>query len=143
MEPGEKFCFRFASEIDEGARVQKEIMDLVETLDYSPRDQFGIRLALEEAVVNAIRHGNGLAPDKNVEVSGQITAERCCLKITDEGPGFDPAEIPDPTDEANLDKPNGRGIMLMRSFMTSVEFSASGNSVTLLKLNVEGNGQAT
>ncbi len=142
MSSGQAFQFRIPSDIEEGAKVQEHIITLVEQCEYSPRDLFGIRLALEEAVVNAIRHGNRCDPLKRVHIEGEVCPQRVFIEVTDEGPGFNPAAVPDPTDDENLDKPSGRGIMLMRSFMTSVEYSDSGNRVTLLKLRHQDNGHS-
>jgi serine/threonine-protein kinase RsbW len=111
--------------------------DLLEQLGahgWPPSDIFAIHLAAEEALVNAIVHGNQLDPAKRVHVACEVSPERAWLEITDEGPGFDPASVPDCTLEERLDVPSGRGVMLMRSFMTRIEYNAKGNSVVLEKL---------
>ena len=105
----------------------------MESRGYSPRDVFGVRLALEEALVNAIKHGNKMDPDKVVNVKWEIDEEHVRVVIEDQGEGFLVQDVPDPTDEENLDKPGGRGIMLMRSFMSVVEYNESGNRLTLEK----------
>ncbi|MEY3204562.1 MAG: Serine/threonine-protein kinase BtrW [Planctomycetota bacterium] len=111
--------------------------DLLEQLGihgWSPSDIFAIHLAAEEAIVNAIVHGNKLDPTKKVHVSCEVSAERVCIQIDDEGEGFDPAAVPDCTLEERLDVPSGRGVMLMRSFMTRIEYNAKGNGVILEKI---------
>jgi serine/threonine-protein kinase RsbW len=111
--------------------------DLLEQLGahgWPPSDIFAIHLAAEEALVNAIVHGNQLDPAKRVHVVCEISPERAWLEITDEGAGFDPATVPDCTLEDRLDVPSGRGVMLMRSFMTRIEYNAKGNRVMLEKL---------
>jgi serine/threonine-protein kinase RsbW len=111
--------------------------DLLEQLgihSWSPSDIFAIHLAAEEAIVNAIVHGNKLDPAKKVHVSCEVSAERVCIRIDDEGEGFDPAAVPDCTLEERLDVPSGRGVMLMRSFMTRIEYNAKGNGVVLEKI---------
>jgi serine/threonine-protein kinase RsbW len=111
--------------------------DLLEQLGahgWPPSDIFAIHLAAEEALVNAIVHGNQLDPAKRVHVVCEISPERAWLEITDEGAGFDPATVPDCTLEDRLDVPSGRGVMLMRSFMTRIEYNAKGNRVVLEKL---------
>lgn len=113
--------------------MQEQIISLLEAEGFSPRDVFGVRLALEEALVNAIKHGNQMREDKFVTVEWTVTSDEVTISIEDEGPGFRPEEVPDPTAEENLEKPGGRGIMLMRSFMTSVEYNERGNRVTLVK----------
>jgi len=101
---------------------------------WNTRDIFGIRLALEEAVVNAIKHGNCLDCNKQVHVVCRSTSEKIWIKISDQGPGFDPQAVPDCTDDEHIDAPNGRGIMLMRNFMSRVEYNDKGNVVEMEKL---------
>ena len=105
----------------------------MEQLDYPMRDVFGVRLALEEALVNAIKHGNGMDPNKKVHIECRVSRERVWIRIRDEGEGFDLNALPDPTLEENLEKPSGRGVLLMREFMTNVEYNDRGNCVTLEK----------
>jgi serine/threonine-protein kinase RsbW len=100
---------------------------------YSKQDIFCIRLALEEAICNAIHHGHAQDPDKPVQVVYYINRQRILARVQDEGPGFDPAQVADPRLEENLDRPGGRGLLLMRSYMDRVEFNARGNGVTLTK----------
>jgi len=110
--------------------------DLLEQLGlhgWEPSDIFGIHLAVEEAIVNAIVHGNKLDPAKTVHVSCTVSPELARVEITDAGVGFDPASVPDCTLDERLEVPSGRGVMLMRSFMTRIEYNARGNSVLLEK----------
>jgi serine/threonine-protein kinase RsbW len=121
------------SDTAEGQAVQERIVKMLEDLDFPTRDVFGVRLALEEALVNAIKHGNRMDPAKQVRIGCAINSETVRIEIEDEGHGFRPSDIPDPTAEENLEKPSGRGIMLMRAFMTDVSFNERGNRVTLVK----------
>ena len=121
------------SDPGEARRVQDAIEQLLETSAAHTHDVFSIKLALEEALVNAIKHGNQLDRDKKVHIAYSIHADRFEIRITDEGPGFDPGDVPDPTAIENLERPCGRGLMLMRHYMTWVRFSARGNRVTLYK----------
>lgn len=99
-----------------------------------PQDEiFGIHLAAEEALVNAAVHGNKLDPAKRVHVECHVSSDFVRLTVTDEGPGFDPEAVPDCTLAERLEVPSGRGVMLMRSFMTRVEYNLKGNSVVLEK----------
>lgn len=110
--------------------------DLLAELDrygWSATDKFGIHLAAEEAIVNAILHGNRLDPGKRVHVICEVSADLFRIDIADEGPGFDPALIPDCTQDDRLEVPSGRGVMLMRSFMNRIEYNAKGNRVVLEK----------
>lgn len=123
-----------ASDLTEAERIQERIVGMLEALEFPPRDVFGMRLALEEAIVNAIKHGNGMDPEKSLRVSVDVDSERVVVEIEDEGPGFNPRDVPDPTAAENIERPGGRGIMLMRAFMSSVEFNEAGNLVRLEKL---------
>ena len=126
------------SDTAEGQRVQQSIVDLLEAHQFNPHDVFGIRLALEEALVNAITHGNRLDPDKCVRISYIVNSRYFHAQIEDQGPGFDPGGVPDPTRPENLERPCGRGIMLMRAFMNHVEYNGRGNCVTLYKARIQG-----
>lgn len=122
------------SDLGEARRVQELIADALQTNGYTEHDTFAIKLALEEALVNAIKHGNQLDPDKQVFVVFNVTAERFDIRITDEGAGFNPEDVPDPTAIENLERPCGRGLLLMRGFMTEVEYHGRGNVVTMAKV---------
>lgn len=129
----ESFDIAIPSEPSAGSKVQDRIIALMEARKFSARDVFGVRLALEEAIVNAMKHGNGLDPSKNVHIRCEISDDRVFVSIRDEGPGFDPQDVPDPTEDENLDKPSGRGLMLMKAFMTSITYNETGNEVRLEK----------
>jgi len=116
-------------------RVQDEIEVALKANQFTEKEIFGIRLALEEALVNAIKHGNNLDKSKKVHIAYGVRPERFDIRIMDEGPGFDPEDVPDPTADENLERPSGRGLMLMRQFMTRIEYSAKGNLVVLEKLH--------
>jgi serine/threonine-protein kinase RsbW len=116
-----------------GQSVQERIIQLLESLSYDERDVFGVRLAIEEALVNAIKHGNRMDPTKTVRITCQVARHKVRIEIEDQGEGFQPEEVPDPTADENLERPCGRGIMLMRAFMSSIAYNASGNCVILEK----------
>ena len=122
------------STIEAGQALLERIVGKIETLvAFSPKDVFGIRLALDEAIVNAIKHGNGFHPEKTVRVNCLIEDDFFRIEIEDQGSGFRLEDVPDPTEEENLERPCGRGIMLMRSFMSKVEYNPTGNTVLLEK----------
>jgi anti-sigma regulatory factor (Ser/Thr protein kinase) len=123
-----------------------------------PGGRVCIGVALHEAVTNAIFHGNlelnselkersvqayyDLARSRRreepyagrrVHVGVRLTRQSATFTIRDEGPGFDPAALPDPTDPANLEKTAGRGLLLIRAFMDRVEHNPAGNQITLVK----------
>lgn len=116
-----------------GQELQERIVAVLERLQYPSRDVFGIRLALEEALVNAIKHGNRMDPKKRVQVDCHIGLELIRIVIEDEGQGFNLDDVPDPTQEGNLERPCGRGIMLMRHFLNTVQYNDVGNRVLLEK----------
>ena len=93
---------------------------------------FAVRLAIEEAIVNGFRHGNAGDPGKTVRFECEITEDMIRVEVVDQGPGFNPEGVPDPTDEANLEVPSGRGIMLMRAYMTEVDYLPPGNRVRMV-----------
>src|SRR5262249_38427692 len=106
------------------------------------REAFGIRLALEEALINVIKHGNQLHQTKRVAVSYLITTERCEIHIRDEGPGVCPEDVRTPLDPENLERPCGRGLFLMRQFMSQVIVHPPGNAVSLVKVRgMSSNGK--
>ena len=113
--------------------VERRLLKEVARHGYSEASVFAIKLALEEGLTNAIRHGNGSDPAKKVEVAFDVDANRAVITITDQGKGFDPAAVPDPTADENLEKPSGRGIMLMRAYMDQVSYNQRGNQVVMVK----------
>ncbi len=133
MPTPEQFEVVIPSDTTLGQEVQERIVGRLEEREFPPRDVFGVRLALEEALVNAIKHGNGMDPEKSVKIHWRIDDQSVLVEIEDEGPGFVPEDVPDPTAEENLERPCGRGIMLMRSFMSRVEYNERGNRVILEK----------
>lgn len=117
----------------EAAQVQQQIVDAIEQQGYKREAVFAVRLALDEALVNAVKHGNQNDPTKTVYIEFVIDQDHMVIQIEDQGEGFIPEELPDPTAEENLSRPNGRGVMLMRAYMTDVRFNARGNRVILTK----------
>lgn len=117
-----------ATDID---RVQAMISSTLAALSYDDAARFAIRLALEEALVNAFRHGNRGQAGSSVTIEWTVTAELAEFRIQDQGEGFDPESVPDPTLDENLEIPSGRGIMLMRAYMHEVAFESPGNRLRL------------
>jgi serine/threonine-protein kinase RsbW len=117
----------------EARRVQDQIEKVLQENHAHTHDVFSIKLALEEALVNAIKHGNQMDRAKKVHISYRLHADRFEVHIADEGPGFDPADVPDPTAFENLERPCGRGLMLMRHYMSDVAFNGRGNAVSMSK----------
>jgi len=115
------------------AKVLQEIVEATEQRGYKREVVFAVRLALDEALVNAVKHGNQSDPQKTVQVEVTIDDDRIVIQIEDQGTGFTPSDLPDPTAEENLGRPHGRGVMLMRAYMTEVDFNERGNRVILIK----------
>lgn len=86
---------------------------------------------LNEAVINAIIHGNKLDPDKTVIVNAEVEAKRIIWTITDEGPGFDYNALPDPTAPDKLEELTGRGVFIIKHLADQCIFNVSGNEVEL------------
>ncbi|MSQ91294.1 MAG: ATP-binding protein [Phycisphaerales bacterium] len=112
-------------------QVQVRIAEALERRDYAPAAVFAIRLSIEEAVMNGFQHGNRADPNKMVEVRWSIDQARANFHILDEGEGFDPSAVPDPTLDENLEIPSGRGLMLIRAYMTDARYHDPGNHLEM------------
>ena len=103
------------------------------------RLDLNFRVGLTEALSNAMLYGNSRDPSKRVLVEIAFLDQCIQARVTDQGSGFDPASVPDPTTPENLTKPCGRGLFLMRKLLDEVTYNAQGNQVTLiLKLDSSG-----
>lgn len=111
--------------------IEEEILSIAKEQDYPEAACFAIRLAIEEAVYNAFRHGHKNLPDEPIAVEWKFDARSLTITVTDKGPGFDPNVIPDCTREDRLELPHGRGLMLMKAYMTSITYNDRGNKVTM------------
>jgi serine/threonine-protein kinase RsbW len=110
-----------------------ELMSALEAAGFKGKEGFAVRLAAEEAIVNGLKHGHGYDPTKEVRVRYRVTPTCAYVEIRDQGPGFIPEEVPDPLDPENLERPCGRGLFLMRNYMTWVRYSEGGTCVALCK----------
>ena len=111
--------------------IEKVIDDLKNEFEIHEDSYGNILVAVTEAVNNAIIHGNGLDPEKQVKVSYEVEGDRIMFTISDEGKGFDYYNLPDPTAPENLEKPTGRGVFLMKHLADQVIFSENGKVVEL------------
>ncbi len=109
------------------------ILEALEARGFSQDDIFAVHLALEEAFLNAVKHGNRMDPSKKVTIEYVVDPEKVEIRMTDEGPGFDPGRIPDPRVGKNLYRPDGRGLLLIRSYMNTVEYNERGNSLRMVR----------
>lgn len=124
-----------ASTLTEAKLPEKLILEEIESSGYDEDSTFAIKLALEEAMTNAVRHGNCGDAKKKVRVRYAVTSERVIICVRDEGCGFCPEEIPDPTEPDRLSLPCGRGIMLIRAYMNEVEYREEGREICMVKVN--------
>jgi serine/threonine-protein kinase RsbW len=136
--------FVIPSDLNEARHIQEIIERQLEQCHYEDKEIFGIKLALEEAIVNAIKHGNQMDLGKKIQVRFRVLPDRFDVGVTDEGPGYDPGDIPDPLADENLERPCGRGLFLMQHYMTEVVVHAPGNRLTMSKVRkkpyLNGNG---
>jgi serine/threonine-protein kinase RsbW len=109
------------------------VLRVMKQADYGAADSFAVRLALEEAAVNAVKHGHGHDPQKQVGIWWTVTPTSVRLVVEDEGPGFDPATIADPSLPENLGRPRGRGLFLIFAYMTWVRFNRRGNCLVMYR----------
>lgn len=116
-----------------GAQLIAEVLEHLQENSWGDKDVFGVHMAMEEAVMNAIKHGNQRDEKKCVKVRVGTTTELFWARVEDEGPGFDPDDVPDPTLDENIKKACGRGVMLMRHYMDEVHYNPLGNVVELKK----------
>jgi len=121
------------SEQSAAGRICERILRELKANDYNQDELFGIHLAIEEAFINAVKHGNKLDPGKEIKIEYSIMPDKVEIFITDEGNGFNPEQVSDPRLDENLYKSSGRGILLMRSYMDVVQYNQSGNCVHMVK----------
>jgi len=113
--------------------VSRRILSELEANNFSQEDIFAVHLALEEAFLNAMKHGNKMDPKKEIKVDYLVTPDRVEISMMDEGEGFELKAIPDPRRGENLYKTEGRGLLLMRSYMDVIEYNESGNCVRMVR----------
>ena len=118
---------------DETTAMLQDLEDWMSTLGYPRRDIFAMRVVLQQAVANAVRHGNGNDPAKHVEVVYLVSPDEVLAEVQDQGPGFNPDEVPNPLALENRERRCGRGVFLMRIYSTWVSFNKLGNRVTLCR----------
>jgi len=110
-----------------------QVLDRMILLEWPEKDMFNVHLAFEEAMANAIMHGNRSDPQKTVFLQCSVAENEVRISIRDEGNGFNPDTLPDPRHPDNILTPSGRGILLIRHTMSKVEFLPDGNGLTMIK----------
>jgi serine/threonine-protein kinase RsbW len=116
----------------------RELLDDARACGFSDDGVFAIHLSLEEALGNAVKHGNRNDDTRSVKVDCTVSLEKFEISITDEGSGFDAVSLPDCRSPENLYKCGGRGVLLMQSYMDLVEFNCPGNCVHMIKYRSKG-----
>jgi serine/threonine-protein kinase RsbW len=122
------------SHIEAVADAATALTDFVKNCGASEEAGFGIEMAVREAVTNAMVHGNQEDEAKQVEVIFNCHGNELEVEVRDQGIGFDPSAVPDPTDPENLMKTSGRGIFLMRTFMDEIEYQARPEGGTVVRM---------
>ncbi|MEX2219483.1 MAG: ATP-binding protein [Phycisphaerales bacterium] len=128
------------------ARIEALVNDILAGMarrGYTESSRFAVRLALEEALSNAFHHGHkGLPEETPIRVDYRIADDQLEVTIEDQGPGFNPASVPDPTLDENLELPSGRGLVLIRAYMTEVQYLGRGNRLRLVYTRPPAKGAA-
>ena len=123
-------------------RIEIVVESLIEhgrSIGFNPdRLRLNLRVGITEALTNAMLYGNCQNPDKRVRITARFSFAEISIVVTDEGHGFDPSGVPDPTTPANIRRARGRGIFMIRQLMDHVEYNARGNSVTMKLTNAPG-----
>jgi serine/threonine-protein kinase RsbW len=128
--------FTIESKVTSLRIVEKAIDEATSELGISPDNYGKILVSTLEGVNNAILHGNNSNPDKMVDIEIAFGKKELKIKITDEGNGFIPKKLPDPTIPENLESLNGRGVYLMSKLADKITFSKKGNCVTMIFKNI-------
>jgi serine/threonine-protein kinase RsbW len=113
--------------------VCEEVLLKLKENGFGKDDIFAVHLTLEEAFLNAVKHGNKMDSSKIVKVDYSIDQEKVEITITDQGSGFKPEQVDDPRFGENLFRPGGRGLLLMNSYMDMVKYNKQGNSVYMVR----------
>jgi len=121
-------------EQNETKLLRDQLVEKFTQAGYDEAAVFALRLSFEEAINNAVKYGSQ-SPGSQVTVDYHVTPDEVYLRITDDGSGFDPAAIPDPTSDEHIATPTGRGLFLIRAYMSEVVFNEKGNSIVLIYRN--------
>ena len=128
----EKIDLELPSDLTLMNAVLEYLLDRVAKLGLIHVEKSNLYVALDEAFVNAVKHGNRSDPEKLLRVTAELSAHEAIFTVEDEGDGFNVSEIPDPCDPANLFKSNGRGVLLIYNIMDEVEYSERGNRLKMV-----------
>jgi serine/threonine-protein kinase RsbW len=129
----EKIDFELPSDVSLMNGVLQYLMERVAKLGLIKPERSNLFVALDEAFVNAVKHGNRNDPRKLVRITAELSSKEARFTVEDEGEGFNVQEIPDPRDPANLFKTSGRGVLLIYNIMDEVQYNERGNRLTMIK----------
>lgn len=132
----EKTELSLPSRIETVATAAAAVAEFVSRTGVSDDAAFGIDMAVREAVTNAVLHGNRQDENKTVDIVLKSSPDAVEISVHDQGPGFNPEDVPDPTAQENILKTSGRGIFFMRTFMDKVDWlirPEGGTTVRMLK----------
>jgi serine/threonine-protein kinase RsbW len=129
----EKIEFELPSDLSLMNGVLQYLLERVAKRGLITPERSNLFIALDEAFVNAVKHGNKNDPTKLVRIAAELSPREASFTVEDEGEGFNVQEIPDPCDPANLFKSSGRGVLLIYNIMDEVEYNAQGNRVKMVK----------
>ena len=129
----EKIDFELPSDLSLMNGVLHYLIERVSKLGLIKPERSNLFVALDEAFVNAVKHGNRNDPSKMVRITAELSAKEARFTVEDEGNGFNLQEIPDPCDPANLFKTSGRGVLLIYNIMDEVKYNERGNQLTMVK----------
>ncbi len=113
--------------------VCEEVLSKLDAYGFDKDDTFAVHLALEEAFLNAVKHGNKMDSSKEVKIECSVDFDKIEISLTDQGDGFEPASVADPRYGEDLYKPGGRGLLLMNSYMDVVKFNEPGNNLYMVR----------
>ena len=129
----EKIEFELPSDVSLMHSILNYLVERVTKLGVINPEQSNLFIALDEAFVNAVKHGNRYDTNKTVHIIADLSPQEARFTVEDEGEGFNPKEIPDPCDPENLFRTSGRGVLLIHNIMDEVEYSERGNRLTMVK----------
>jgi serine/threonine-protein kinase RsbW len=129
----EKIEFEIPSAISLMNSILEYLMRRVEKVGIINPENSNLFIALDEAFVNAVKHGNKFDAAKNVRITAEVSATEARFTVEDEGEGFDVNAIPDPLDPVNLFKTSGRGVLLIHNIMDEVRYNERGNRLEMIK----------
>ncbi len=117
--------------------VQHAILGTMESFKYVEEDLFAVRIAIEEAIANAVLHGHQGDQERLIDIEWTITEKEVSMVVCDSGRGYDESSVPDPTADENLTLPSGRGLAMINAFMSDVSISDGGRRIEMARKRTE------